>query len=77
MDVRWNTSLPVLRKDFIVEEFQVWESRFIGADAVLLIVNILKHEELAVLHSLARRIGLGVLIEVHSIEAQSGNGGDQ
>lgn len=66
MDVRWSTSLPVLRKDFIVEEFQVWESRFIGADAVLLIVNILKQEELSALHSLARRTGLEVLIEVHT-----------
>ncbi len=66
MDVKWSTSLPVLRKDFITEEFQIWESRHIGADAVLLIVSILNKAGLSALYSLARRIGLEVLVEVHS-----------
>jgi len=60
--------LPVLRKDFLLEEYQVWESRAIGADAILLIAAILEPDELQNLHSLAREIGLEVLIEVHSEE---------
>ncbi len=58
--------LPVLRKDFILEEFQVWESKFVGADAILLIVAILCPEKLCSLHSLARQIGLEVLVEIHN-----------
>ncbi len=63
-----HTNLPVLRKDFILAESQVYESRQIGADAILLIVAILSVEELHKLHGLARRIGLEVLIEVHSAD---------
>ena len=60
------TQLPVLRKDFILEEFQVWESRFLGTDAILLIAGILSSEELNRFHSLAQQIGLEVLIEAHT-----------
>lgn len=60
------TRLPVLRKDFILEEFQVWESRFLGADVILLIASILSSEKLPRLHSLAKQIGLEVLVEVHT-----------
>ncbi|MEE9443777.1 MAG: indole-3-glycerol phosphate synthase TrpC [candidate division Zixibacteria bacterium] len=65
---RENTSLPILRKDFIIEESQIWESRAIGADAVLLIAAILSDNQLYDLHALAREIGLETIIEIHSKE---------
>jgi indole-3-glycerol phosphate synthase len=66
MTARHHSSLPILRKDFIVDEFQVWESRLIGADAILLIAAVLTPEKLSALHSLALKIGLEVLVEVHT-----------
>lgn len=62
---RRNTSVPILRKDFIIDEYQVWESRFIGADAILLIVSILSNTELSKLDRLARALDLDAVIEVH------------
>lgn len=63
--VREITSLPVLRKDFIIDAYQIWESRYIGADAILLIAGILDFDNLLNLYLLARQIGLEVLVEVH------------
>ena len=57
--------LPVLRKDFIVEPWQVWETRAMGADAMLLIVAALGDTQLEDLHGLGREAGLDVLVEVH------------
>lgn len=63
--VRTEVSLPLLRKDFVVDAYQVDEARVAGADAVLLIVAALAPEEVADLHSAALRRGLDVLVEVH------------
>lgn len=60
--------LPVLRKDFIIDPWQVHESRVIGADCILLIVAALGFEQLLELDGLAREIGLDVLVEVHDEE---------
>jgi indole-3-glycerol phosphate synthase len=57
---------PVLRKDFILEEYQIYESRFFGADAVLLIADILTQEKIAQLVDLAAGLGLACLVEVHT-----------
>lgn len=59
------TELPILRKDFIVEGYQIDEALLAGADAVLLIVAALGPEELRTLLGHARRLGLGALVEIH------------
>jgi indole-3-glycerol phosphate synthase len=63
--VRAEVAIPVLRKDFVVEPYQVLEARAAGADLVLLIVAALADEELLALHDLARELGLTPLVEVH------------
>jgi indole-3-glycerol phosphate synthase len=59
-------SLPVLRKDFMIDPVQLWEARAAGADAVLLIVRILDDAQLKELGALAEELGMGVLVEVHT-----------
>jgi len=59
-------SLPILRKDFIIDEVQVLESLFYGADAVLLIARILSQQQLAEYIALCRELGITPLIEIHS-----------
>jgi indole-3-glycerol phosphate synthase len=59
------TTLPILRKDFVVDEYQVVETVAAGADAILLIVAALDPADLRFLHDHARSFGLGVLVEVH------------
>jgi indole-3-glycerol phosphate synthase len=57
--------LPVLRKDFVVDEYQVHESRALGADCILLIVAALDDAQLGAFESCAQALGMGVLVEVH------------
>lgn len=59
---------PVLRKDFIINEYQIIESKSIGADAILLIASVLTKEEISNFTKLAHSIGLEVLLEIHSKE---------
>lgn len=64
--VRQNVGLPVLRKDFILDPYQVYEARAAGADAILLIVAALSDGELASLYRLVRELGMAALVEVHN-----------
>ena len=59
-------SLPVIRKDFIVDPYQVLEARAIGADCILLIVAVLDDSQIAELNAVAQEMGMDVLIEVHN-----------
>ena len=68
MDVKATTSLPILRKDFIVDEYQIYESKLIGADCILLIASILNDEELKNFSEIAERLKLDYIIEVHDEE---------
>jgi indole-3-glycerol phosphate synthase len=63
--VRNAVPLPLLRKDFVIDEYQLFEARAIGADAILLIVAALEQHELVALQRRARDLGLAVLVEVH------------
>ena len=65
-EVKAVTSLPVLRKDFIIDEYQVYESALYGADAILLITDILSKEEISKFSSLAKSLDMAVLCEAHS-----------
>ncbi|HRJ43662.1 MAG: indole-3-glycerol phosphate synthase TrpC [Caldilineaceae bacterium] len=58
-------AVPVLRKEFIYHEYQVYEARMAGADAILLIVSVLGDNDLRRLHKLSNELGMGVLVEVH------------
>ncbi len=66
VEARQACSLPVLRKDFVVDPWQIYESRALGADCILLIVAALHRDQLQQLDGLAREIGLDVLVEVNA-----------
>jgi indole-3-glycerol phosphate synthase len=67
-EIREKTDLPLLRKDFIIDPIQLFESRFLGADAVLLIASVLQKEGLLEMLGAAASIGLEALVEVYSEE---------
>jgi len=58
--------LPVLRKDFMIDEYQVWQARAMGADAILLIAAALTLGQMRKLEALAHQLGMAVLVEVHN-----------
>jgi indole-3-glycerol phosphate synthase len=69
-------NIPILRKDFIVDEYQVVEAKSIGASAVLLIASMLEREEVEIFSKLAFSLGMDVLFEIHDLadlEKMSGN----
>jgi indole-3-glycerol phosphate synthase len=66
--VRSSVSLPILQKDFILDEFQIYEARAFGADAILLIAALLTREQAEDFFHLAKDLTLDVLVEVHTLE---------
>ena len=64
-DIRKITQLPILRKDFMIEEYQFYEAKAIGADAVLLITAILDDAQMKAFYELSRELKMGVLVETH------------
>ena len=62
---RASTTLPVLRKDFMVDAYQIYESRAMGADAILLIAACLQDSQMADFEAIARSLDMAVLVEVH------------
>ena len=66
--VRSRVSIPILRKDFMVDEYQFFEARALGADVVLLIVAALAKSQLRDFYDLATDLGMAVLIEVHTAD---------
>ena len=67
-NVKMNVNIPVLRKDFILYEYQIYEAKAIGSDAILLIVAILDKDTLKKYIDIAHSIGLGVLVEAHDLD---------
>jgi len=65
-DVKGCVRLPLMRKDFVIDPYQIYETRYLGADALLLIACILEKDQLREYCSLAQSLGLSVLCEVHS-----------
>ena len=66
--IRATVDLPLLRKEFMIDPYQVWESRAAGADAILLIAGFVDWTQLGELRQTAREAGLAVLVEIHSAD---------
>ena len=67
-EARSVTDIPILRKDFTIDPYQLWEAKASGADAVLLVVGSVRPHELGSLHGLARDLDLDAIVEVHDEE---------
>lgn len=67
-EVRSISKLPIIRKDFIIDEYQIYEAKVIGADCILLIAAILQDKEMERFYRLAYELGMDVLLEVHNEE---------
>lgn len=65
MDVKAITKLPIIRKDFMVDEYQIYEAKLMGADCILLIASVLSDDEITQFTDLAETLELDYLIEVH------------
>jgi len=65
-DARNATHLPVIRKDFIIDAYQIFEARAMGADCILLIASCLSHQQMLSLATLAHELGMDVVVEVHN-----------
>ena len=70
-DVKSISNLPILRKDFIIDEYQIYESRLVGADCILLIASVLNDEMLKKFTELADSLELDYIIEVHDMDELS------
>ena len=66
--IKMSVNIPVLRKDFVLYEYQIYEAKCIGADAILLIVAILDKDTLKKYINIAHSIGLGCLVEAHDLD---------
>ena len=67
-DIRKKVSLPMLRKDFVVDEYQIYQAKLLGANCILLIVSLLNKETLEKYINLAKSLGLSALVETHDEE---------
>ncbi|MCW3161068.1 indole-3-glycerol phosphate synthase TrpC [Chryseobacterium oryctis] len=68
LNVRNHINIPILRKDFMVDEYQFYEAKSIGADVVLLIASCLSHQQVQEFTALAHELGMEVLLEIHTEE---------
>ena len=68
IEIRKISTLPILRKDFIVDEYQIYESKLVGANCILIILSMLDQKKADKLESIAQNIGLDVIIEIHNKE---------
>lgn len=66
--IKGHVSIPILRKDFIIDKYQIYESAYYGAEAILLIANILTQEELNDYLKLVKSLGMDAMVEVHNEE---------
>ena len=66
IQVRNTVNIPILRKEFIIDSYQIYEAKAYGADAILLIAAILNEDEIIRFSSLANKLGLEVLLEIHN-----------
>ena len=66
IEIRKISTLPILRKDFIIDEYQVYESKLVGANCILLILAMIDQKKADELETIARNIGLDVIIEIHN-----------